>query len=55
MVAHGDRTKLTTIANWVSEGKLKAVIDSEYSFVKHRQAIARVKEKGRRGRIVMSW
>ena len=55
MVAHGDRAKLTQIANWVSEGKLKAVIDSEFSFVEHRQAIARVKEKGRRGRIVMNW
>ena len=55
MVAHGDRTKLTTIASWVSAGKLKAIIDSEYSFVKHRKAIARLKGKGKRGRIVMSW
>ena len=55
MVAHGDRAKLTQVASWVSEGKLKAVIDSEFSFVEHEQAIARVKEKGRRGRIVMNW
>ena len=55
MVAHGDVTKLTQIANWVSEGKLKAVIDSEFSFADYQQAIARVKEKGRRGRIIMSW
>lgn len=55
MVAHGDSTKLTQIANWVSEGKLQAVIDSEFSFAEYREAIARVKEKGKRGRIVMSW
>jgi len=55
MVAHGDRAKLTKIASWVSEGKLKAVIDSEFRFVEHHQAMARMKEKGRKGRIVMSW
>ena len=55
MVAHGDSGKLTLIANWVSEGKLKAVIDSEFSFSDYQQAMARVKEKGRRGRIVLSW
>lgn len=55
MVAHGDLTKLTQIANWVSEGRLKAVIDSEFNFADYQQAIARVKVKGRRGRIIMSW
>lgn len=55
MVAHGDRAKLTQIANWVSEEKLKAVIDCEFSFSDYQQAIARVQVKGRRGRIVMSW
>ena len=55
MVAHGNSTQLTQIANWVSEGKLKAVIDREFSFVDYQQAIQRVKEKGRRGRIIMSW
>jgi NADPH:quinone reductase-like Zn-dependent oxidoreductase len=55
MVAHGDSTKLTQIANWVSEGRLKAVIDREFNFVDYQQAIARVNEKGRRGRITMSW
>ncbi len=55
MVAHGDVTKLTRIANWVSERKLKAVIDSEFSFADYQQAIARAQVKGRRGRIIMSW
>jgi len=55
MVAHGDSSKLTQIAHWLSEGKLKAVIDSEFSFSDYHQAIARVKEKGRKGRIIMSW
>lgn len=55
MVAHGDSTKLTQIANWVSDGKLKAVIDSEFHFSEYPQAIERVQTKGRRGRIIMSW
>ncbi|MDX2370635.1 MAG: NAD(P)-dependent alcohol dehydrogenase [Colwellia sp.] len=55
MVMQGDFEKLTVIANWVSEGKLKAVIDREFSFTDYQQAMARVKEKGRRGRIIMSW
>ena len=55
MVEHGNYTQLTQIANWVSEGKIQAVIDSEFSFVDYQQAITRVKEKGRRGRIIMSW
>jgi len=55
MVMEGDFEKLTLIARWVSEGKLKAVIDSEYNFTNYQQAMARVKEKGRRGRIIMNW
>jgi len=55
MVMHGDYEKLTTIANWVEEGKLKAVVDQEFQFADFQQAIARLQDKGRRGRIVMSW
>jgi len=55
MVMQGDFEKLTVIANWVSEEKVKAVIDREFSFTDYQQAMARVKEKGRRGRIIMSW
>jgi len=55
MVMQGDFEKLTVIANWVSEGKIKAVIDREFSFTDYQQAMERMKEKGRRGRIVMSW
>jgi len=55
LVAHGDSTKLKQIATWVSEGKLKAVLDREFRFSEYQQAIARLKEKGRRGRIIMSW
>jgi NADPH:quinone reductase-like Zn-dependent oxidoreductase len=55
LVAHGDSTKLKQIATWVSEGKLKAVIDREFRFADYQQAVARLKEKGRRDRIIMSW
>jgi NADPH:quinone reductase-like Zn-dependent oxidoreductase len=55
MVMQGDYEKLTRIASWVSEGKLKAVIDKEFNFTDYINALSRLQEKGRRGRIVMSW
>jgi NADPH:quinone reductase-like Zn-dependent oxidoreductase len=55
MVMHGDFDKLTRIANWVSEGKLKAVIDKEFCFSEYLQAFSRLQEKGRQGRITLSW
>lgn len=55
MVMHGDFEKLTQIASWVSDGKLKAVVDKEFHFSDYPQAFSRLQEKGRRGRITMSW
>ncbi len=55
MVMHGDYEKLTSIANWVEQGKLKAVVDQEFQFADFQQAISRLQDKGRRGRVVMSW
>jgi len=55
MVTNGDFHQLTQIAQWMSEGKLKAIVDSEYNFTKHQQAFDRVQTKGRKGRVVMSW
>ena len=55
MVMQGDYEKLTRIANWVSERKLKAVIDKEFNFTDYLNAFSRLQKKGRRGRIVMSW
>lgn len=55
MVMEGDYEKLTRISQWVAEGKLKAVIDKEFNFSDYPRAISRLQEKGRRGRIVMSW
>ncbi len=55
MVMHGDFEKLTRIANWVSEGKLTAVVDKEFKFTDYLEAFSRLKQKGRRGRIVLSW
>ena len=55
MVMEGDYEKLTRIAKWVSDGKLKAVIDKEFHFSDYLQALSRLKEKGRRGRIILNW
>ena len=55
MVMQGHYEKLTRIADWVTEGKLKAVIDKEFKFSDYVNALSRLQEKGRRGRIVMSW
>ncbi len=55
MVMEGDFEKLTRIASWVSEGKLKAVIDEEFHFSDYLQALSRLQEKGRRGRIILNW
>jgi len=55
MVMQGDIEKLTLIANWVSDGKLKPVIDKEFQFSDYLQALSRLQEKGRRGRIILNW
>ena len=55
MVMHGDFDKLTHIASWVSDGKLKSVVDKEFHFSDYLNAFSRLQEKGRRGRIIMSW
>jgi NADPH:quinone reductase-like Zn-dependent oxidoreductase len=55
MVMQGDFEKLTRIANWVSDGKLKPVIDKEFHFSDYLQALSRLQEKGRRGRIILNW
>ena len=55
MVMQGDFEKLTRIANWVSDGKLKSVIDEEFHFSDYLQALSRLQEKGRRGRIILNW
>ena len=55
MVMHGNFEKLTRIASWVSKGKLKAVVDKEFKFTDYLEAFSRLKQKGRRGRIVLSW
>jgi NADPH:quinone reductase-like Zn-dependent oxidoreductase len=55
MVMQGNFEKLTHIANWVSDGKLKPVIDKEFNFSDHLQALSRLQEKGRRGRIILNW
>lgn len=55
MVMHGDHEKLTHIAGWVSKDKLKSVVDQEFTFSEFPQALARLKKKGRRGRITLSW
>jgi NADPH:quinone reductase-like Zn-dependent oxidoreductase len=55
MVMEGDFEKLTRIAAWVSEEKLKAVIDKEFNFSEYLDAFSRLKEKGRRGRIILNW
>jgi NADPH:quinone reductase-like Zn-dependent oxidoreductase len=55
MVMQGDFEKLTRIANWVSDGKIKPVIDKEFHFTDYLQALSRLQEKGRRGRIILNW
>jgi len=55
MVFHGDHEKLTQIAAWLKEGKLRSVVDSEYAFTQHQQAFARLNVRGRRGRIILNW
>lgn len=55
MVMEGDHEKLTQIAHWISEEKIKAVVDKEFHFSEYLSALSRLQEKGRRGRIVMSW
>ena len=53
MVGTGNYEKLTLIAKWVEEGKLKPIVDSVYAFSDYENAFKRVSEKGRRGRIIL--
>jgi NADPH:quinone reductase-like Zn-dependent oxidoreductase len=55
MVMQGDFEKLTRIAQWMSDGKLKPVIDKEFHFSDYLKAISRLQDKGRRGRIILNW
>lgn len=55
MVMQGDSEKLTRIASWISDGRLKAVVDKQFNFSDYLQAFSRLQEKGRRGRIILSW
>ena len=55
MVMQGDFEKLIRIADWVSDGKLKPVIDKEFHFSDYLKALSRLQEKGRRGRIILNW
>jgi NADPH:quinone reductase-like Zn-dependent oxidoreductase len=55
MVMQGDFEKLTRIADWVSDGKLKTIIDKEFHFSDYLKAFCRLQEKGRRGRIILNW
>lgn len=55
MVMHGNFEQLRRIANWVDEGKLKATVDKEFKFTDYLEAFSRLQQKGRRGRIVLSW
>jgi NADPH:quinone reductase-like Zn-dependent oxidoreductase len=55
MIMQGEFEKLTRIANWVSDGKLKPVIDKEFDFSEYSKAFFRLQEKGRRGRIILNW
>lgn len=54
MIMQGDFDKLTRIANWVSDGKLKPVIDKQFHFSDYLQAFSRLQEKGCRGRIILN-
>jgi NADPH:quinone reductase-like Zn-dependent oxidoreductase len=55
MIMQGEFEKLTRIANWVSDGKLKPVIDKEFDFSEYSKVFSRLQEKGRRGRIILNW
>lgn len=52
-VGKGDHDKLTRIAKWVEEGKLKVLVDRVFEFTDYKNAFHRLREKGKRGRIVM--
>ncbi len=53
MVGTGNYEKLTLIAKWVEEGKLKPIVDSVYSFSEYENAFQRITEKGKRGRTII--
>jgi NADPH:quinone reductase-like Zn-dependent oxidoreductase len=53
MVDKGNNEKLSQIAKWVEESKLKVFVDSVFSFADYEKAFLRMDEQGKRGRVVL--
>ena len=53
MVDKGNNEKLSQIAKWVEESKLKVFVDSVFSFADYEKALLRMDEQGKRGRVVL--
>ncbi|NES19494.1 MAG: NAD(P)-dependent alcohol dehydrogenase [Symploca sp. SIO3E6] len=52
-VGQGNYEKLTQIAHWVEEGKLNTYGDSCFAFSDYEKAFQRLREKGKRGRVII--
>jgi len=53
MIAKNDNEALGKMAGWIAEGKLKVIIDSEYSFEDADKAFAKLKSGRARGKILI--
>lgn len=51
MVDRGDHQKLSQIADWVRQDKLKVFVDSVYEFEDYKSAFERLQVKGKQGRV----
>lgn len=53
LLAKADAAQLTQIADWLAEGKIRAVVDEKFSFENAPEAFEKLKTKRARGKIVV--
>ena len=53
-VPRGDGELLGEVVGWVRDGSLRVVVDSVFPFAEHAAAFRRLREHGKRGRVVMT-
>ncbi|MEM1413385.1 MAG: NAD(P)-dependent alcohol dehydrogenase [Myxococcota bacterium] len=53
-VPRGEGKRLAEVAGWVRDGSLRVFVDSVFPFEEHAAAFGRLREHGKRGRVVMT-
>lgn len=55
LVDRGDGSLLSELAGWAAEGRIRAVLDSEFDATQWRAAVERSHQRGKTGRVVLAF